>query len=158
MFHYGDVVWLDFDPSGGHEQRRVRRSSISSPLLAETVSDGNDLPSPSERLERRSRIRRPAVVVSNDAYNRYNNLVMVVPITSNREYPLHVNVGSIQTEDGGLIQGWAEVEQLKSLDLEYRRAAKVGQLDDDPLRRVTDLILGCLMEPTMRLERLTPGF
>ncbi|MCU9972193.1 type II toxin-antitoxin system PemK/MazF family toxin [Mobiluncus mulieris] len=120
MFHYGDVVWLDFDPSSGHEQCK----------------------------------RRPAVVVSNDSYNRYNNLVMVVPITSRREYPLHVNVGRIETEDGNLIQGWAEIEQLKSLDLEYRHATKAGQLGDEALERITNLVLGCLMEPTMRIERL----
>ena len=43
-YRYGDVVWVNLDPSAGHEQGK----------------------------------RRPVVVVSNDAYNRFNNLTMVV--------------------------------------------------------------------------------
>lgn len=120
-FGYGDIVWLDFDPSSGHEQTK----------------------------------RRPAVVVSNDAYNRYNNLLMVVPITSSAHYPLHVNVGRIPVEDGGPdIHGWAEVEQLKSLDLESRNASKVGVAPDKVLDRITELVLGCLMQPTMSIRQI----
>ena len=103
-YHYGDVVWVNLDPSAGHEQGK----------------------------------RRPVVVVSNDAYNRFNNLTMVVPITSSREYPLHVNVGVIPTEDGLAIHGWAEIEQLKSLDLEARYGSVVGELDEETLDKITD--------------------
>lgn len=102
------------------------------------------------------RKRRPVIVVSNDAYNRFNNLVMVVPITSDRAYPLHIDIGEIPVDgaDGGTIRGWAEVEQLKSLDLASRGAVKVASLDDAALSCVTDMALGCLMHPSMRLERL----
>lgn len=119
-YHYGDVVWVNLDPSAGHEQGK----------------------------------RRPVVVVSNDAYNRFNNLTMVVPITSSREYPLHVNVGVIPTEDGLAIHGWAEIEQLKSLDLEARYGSVVGELDEETLDKITDMVLVCLMQPTMRIENL----
>ena len=119
-YHYGDVVWVNLDPSAGHEQGK----------------------------------RRPVVVVSNDAYNRFNNLTMVVPITSIREYPLHVNVGVIPTEDGLAIHGWAEIEQLKSLDLEARYGSVVGELDEETLDKITDMVLVCLMQPTMRIENL----
>ena len=119
-YRYGDVVWVNLDPSAGHEQGK----------------------------------RRPVVVVSNDAYNRFNNLTMVVPITSSREYPLHVNVGVIPTEDGSEIRGWAEIEQLKSLDLEARYGSVVGELDGETLDKITDLVLVCLMQPTMRIENL----
>lgn len=119
-YHYGDVVWVEFGPSAGHEQGK----------------------------------RRPVVVVSNDAYNRFNNLTMVVPITSSREYPLHVNVGVIPTEDGLAIHGWAEIEQLKSLDLEARYGSVVGELDEETLDKITDMVLVCLMQPTMRIENL----
>lgn len=99
--------------------------------------------------------RRPAIVVSNDGYNRYNNLIMVVPITSSSHYPLHVDVGTIPVEDGGSdIHGWAEVEQLKSLDLEARNAVKVGELEDDVLDHITELVLGCLMQPTMTIQQV----
>ena len=98
------------------------------------------------------RKRRPVIVVSNDAYNRFNNLTMTVPITSNREYPLHIDVGTIPTETSGEIHGWAEVEQLKSLDLPSRHAQVVGELDDETMNRITDMTLGCLLQPTMRIE------
>lgn len=117
--HYGDVVWMDFDPSSGHEQIK----------------------------------RRPAVIVSNDAYNRYNNLVMVVPITSDHEYPLHINIGIVPTEHGEHIHGWAQVEQLKSIDLESRNATRIGELDEDTLDTLTSMVLGCLMQPGMRIQR-----
>lgn len=98
--------------------------------------------------------RRPLIVVSNDEYNRFNNLIMTVPITSNREYPLHINVGTIPAEDGGEIHGWAEIEQAKCLDLNARYARKVATVDDDVMERITEMLLGGLMRPSMRIERL----
>lgn len=121
-FRYGDVVWLDFAPSAGHEQTK----------------------------------RRPAVVVSNDGYNAFGDLLMVVPITSAGSYPLHVDVGKVPLEGGGSVNGWAEPEQLKSLDLAARDAVKVGSLEEKRLAAVTDMVLGCLMTPTMRIEELAP--
>ena len=98
--------------------------------------------------------RRPLIVVSNDEYNRYNNLVMTVPITSNHEYPLHINVGLIPTEDGGEVYGWAEIEQAKSLDLDARNASKVASLEEETMERITVMLLSGLMRPSMRIERI----
>lgn len=98
--------------------------------------------------------RRPLIVVSNDEYNRYNNLVMTVPITSNHEYPLHTNVGLIPTEDGGEVYGWAEIEQAKSLDLDARNASKVASLEEETMERITVMLLSGLMRPSMRIERI----
>lgn len=97
--------------------------------------------------------RRPAIVVSNDSYNRFNNLIMVVPVTSAHEYPLHINIGVIEDERGNAIHGWAQVEQLKSLDLRTKNATVVGEVDADVLNALTEMILGCLMQPTMRIEQ-----
>lgn len=98
--------------------------------------------------------RRPLIVVNNDEYNRYNNLVMTVPITSNHEYPLHINVGLIPTEDGGEVYGWAEIEQAKSLDLDARNASKVASLEEETMERITVMLLSGLMRPSMRIERI----
>ena len=98
--------------------------------------------------------RRPLIVVSNDEYNRYNNLVMTVPITSNHEYPLHINVGLIPTEDGGEVYGWAEIEQAKSLDLDARNASKVASLEEETMERIIVMLLSGLMRPSMRIERI----
>ena len=47
VFEQGDIVYMDFDPQAGHEQRG----------------------------------RRPALVISNNLFNRINSLTMVCPIT-----------------------------------------------------------------------------
>lgn len=97
--------------------------------------------------------RRPLIVVSNDFYNRFNNMPMTVPVTSSREYPLHVDIGSIPIEEGGEIHGWAEIEQAKCLDLDARYAVRVGSVDDAVMDDITDTLLSGLLQPTMRIER-----
>ena len=47
IFGQGDIVYLDFDPQSGHEQKG----------------------------------RRPALVISNNLFNRVSSLTMVCPIT-----------------------------------------------------------------------------
>lgn len=72
----------------------------------------------------------------------------------NRDYPPHVNVGEVPMESGEPdIHGWAEVEQLKSLDLKSRGAVRVTSLPGDVLGCVTELVLGCLMQPTMEIRQ-----
>lgn len=108
---------------------------------------------PSKGHEQRK--RRPLVVVSNDGYNQYNNLIMCVPITKDRDYPLHIQIGDVPTEDGRVIHGYAEIEQTKSLDLHARHAQYVATLDERPLERITELLLGSLMQPTMKIVSIT---
>ncbi len=97
--------------------------------------------------------RRPLIVVSNDKFNKHCNLTMVVPITSNdNRYPLHIDVGDVPAEDGGApIHGFAEAEQLKSLDLVARRATLVGRIGADGMDRILGLVLGCLIGPDMSI-------
>ena len=47
IFEQGDIIYMDFDPQAGHEQKG----------------------------------RRPALVVSNNLFNRVSSLTMVCPIT-----------------------------------------------------------------------------
>lgn len=95
--------------------------------------------------------RRPLIVVSNDKFNSHCNLTMTVPITSSDvPYPLHMDVGNVPAEAGGqAIQGYAEAEQLKSLDLEARCATKVGSIEPDDMDKLLGLVLGCLVSPDM---------
>ena len=55
VFEQGDIVYMDFDPQAGHEQRG----------------------------------RRPALVISNDLFNRVNSLTMVCPITHTQTAEAH---------------------------------------------------------------------
>ncbi len=95
--------------------------------------------------------RRPLVVVSNDKFNSHCNLTMVIPITSSCvDYPLHIDVGLVPTEDGSSpVRGRAEAEQLKSLDLDARNATKVGRIEPEGMDKILGVVLGCLISPDM---------
>jgi mRNA interferase MazF len=62
-------------------------------------------------------------------------------------------VGAVPDErmTGERIRGWAQAEQLKSLDLEARNAVKVSTLADDALTQIVETILGCLIQPEMTI-------
>lgn len=97
--------------------------------------------------------RRPLIVVSNDKFNAHCSLTMTIPITSaNSGYPLHVSVGVVPAEDGGEpLTGYAEVEQLKSLDLTARNATLVGSIDERGMDRILSMVMGCLITPEMTI-------
>lgn len=60
--------------------------------------------------------RRPALVVSNDTFNKLTSLVMVCPVTStHRNFPLHVVLDGRTATHGDII-----CEQVKSLDYTAR--------------------------------------
>lgn len=95
--------------------------------------------------------RRPLIVVSNDKFNAHCNLTMTIPVTSTDSgYPLHIDVGRVPTENGGkAIKGFAEIEQLKSLDLSARRAVLVGRIDESGMDEILSMVMGCLIAPDM---------
>ena len=104
-------------------------------------------------LGHEQRKRRPLIVVSNDKFNARCNLTMTIPITpADTGYPLHLDVGVVPTEDGSAaVRGFAEVEQLKSLDLPSRNAVKVGSINEAGTDRILSLILGCLITPDITI-------
>ncbi len=97
--------------------------------------------------------RRPLIVVSNDKFNARCSLTMAVPITSTDSgYPLHIPVGTVPTEGGtDAIEGFAEVEQLKSLDLRARNAVLVGSIDENGMDKILSMLMGCLITPDMTI-------
>lgn len=97
--------------------------------------------------------RRPLIVVSNDKFNAHCSLTMTVPITSSDTgYPLHLSVGVVPSEDGvPQIRGFAQIEQLKSLDLESRHAVKVGSIDAKGMDAILSMVMSCLIAPDMSI-------
>ncbi len=95
--------------------------------------------------------RRPLIVVSNDKFNMRCSLTMAVPITSvDSGYPLHVPVGVVPAEGHGIpLKGFAEIEQLKSLDLRARNATLVGSIDERGMDKILAMVMGCLITPDM---------
>jgi len=102
----GDIIWLDFTPQSGHEQRG----------------------------------RRPAVVISNNFFNRRTGLSLVCPITSTRRnYPLHVDINGCRT-----VSGFVMVEQVKSVDYLSRNAEFIEKAPGELLSEVLSVFHACL--------------
>ena len=79
--------------------------------------------------------RRPALVISNDTFNKHVGFAMVCPITNtDRNFPFHVGVNSKQ------LTGFIMTEQLKSIDYNIRQVKFVAKVDDE----VLDNVLGIL--------------
>ena len=100
----GDIVFLEFDPQAGHEQRG----------------------------------KRPALVVSNNAYNQFTKIAMVCPIANtNRDFPLHVKLDE-RIKTTGVIM----CEQVKALDIHARNASFYEKAPNDIIEEVIDIIIG----------------
>lgn len=80
--------------------------------------------------------RRPAVVISNNTYNRFSRMLMLCPITNtNKKHPFHVELDD-RTKTTGVIL----CDQAKMLDVSARRAEFEEKLPDDILAEVVDTV------------------
>ena len=87
--------------------------------------------------------RRPAIVVSNNTFNRFTKMAMVCPITNtNRGFPLHVALDDRTTTTGVVL-----CEQVKSLDISARRAVFNEKAPSDIIDEVVDIIFGFIELP-----------
>lgn len=106
VFEQGDIVYLDFDPQAGHEQRG----------------------------------RRPALVVSNNTFNRFSSLTMACPIThTDRNHPLHIRLDERTRTDGVIM-----CDQVRMLDLTSRQASFQEKAPADILAEAVDIIAGII--------------
>ncbi|MGQ9557385.1 MAG: type II toxin-antitoxin system PemK/MazF family toxin [Desulfurispora sp.] len=86
---------------------------------------------------------RPALVVSNDLFNRFTGLAIVCPITNTRRgFPLHVPLDE-RTSTTGVIM----CEQVKSLDITARKALFLEKVPADILEEVIDILAGFIERP-----------
>ncbi len=108
VFEQGDIIYLDFDPQSGHEQKG----------------------------------RRPALVVSNDLFNRVSSLTMVCPITNtDRGHPFHIRLDG-RTKTTGVVM----CDQARMLDLGGRHASYEEKAPAEVIAEAVDLIMG-FIEP-----------
>lgn len=104
VFEQGDIVYLNFDPQAGHEQKG----------------------------------RRPALVVSNNLFNRVNSFTMVCPIThTDRGLPFHLRLDDKTKTDGVVL-----CDQVRMLDLNSRKATFVEKAPAELVAEAVDLITG----------------
>ncbi len=84
--------------------------------------------------------RRPALVISNDLFNRHTGLAIVCPITNtNRNYPFHVPITG-----SDILTGVIMVDQVKSVDFHARKAKKIDRADPALLDEVLSLLDACI--------------
>jgi mRNA interferase MazF len=84
--------------------------------------------------------RRPALVVSNNLFNKHTGLAIVCPITNtDRGYPFHLPVPK-----GTRLTGFVMVEQVKSADYIQRQAKFIDQAPINFVVDVLDLIEACI--------------
>ncbi len=84
--------------------------------------------------------RRPALVVSNDLFNKHTGLCIACPITNTRrDYPFHVAV-----PDGEGVTGFVMVEQVKSVDFRTRKARRIGKASPGLLDEVSSILDACI--------------
>ncbi|NLE74009.1 MAG: mRNA-degrading endonuclease [Actinobacteria bacterium] len=84
--------------------------------------------------------RRPALVVSNDLFNKATGLCIVCPVTNTRrDYPFHVSV-----PEGLEVTGVVMVEQVKSLDYRVRGVKRIGPAPEPVLEEVLAILDACV--------------
>ena len=84
--------------------------------------------------------RRPALVVSNDLFNRHTGVAIVCPVTNtHREYPFHVPISG-----DAKLTGVVMVEQVKSIDFVARDARRISRAAPGLLDEVLSLLDACI--------------
>ncbi len=80
--------------------------------------------------------RRPALVVSNDLFNKHTGFAMVCPITNtDRHFPFHIPI-SKSTK----LTGFIMVEQIKSIDYQSRNAKFIEKAYQNTLYEVLSIL------------------
>ena len=101
-----DIVFLDFNPTIGHEQKGYR----------------------------------PALIVSNNVFNKNTKMVIVCPITSNeKEFPTHYLLNNTKKVHGSVL-----CEHIRSIDYEIRNLKFVEKVNDVEFENIISLLNACI--------------
>ena len=85
---------------------------------------------------------RPAVVVSNNYFNKVTKLAMVCPITnSSNDFPLHIKLDDRTTTTGKVM-----CQHIRTLDVESRGYTFVECIPCDILQNIIDIIFSEIEE------------
>ncbi|MGR3178576.1 MAG: type II toxin-antitoxin system PemK/MazF family toxin [Candidatus Anammoxibacter sp.] len=80
--------------------------------------------------------RRPALVISNDLFNKHTGFALVCPITNtSRKYPFHVTVPKTTNLTGSVM-----VEQIKSIDYNTRKVKFIAKAPLNFLNKILSLL------------------
>jgi mRNA interferase MazF len=82
---------------------------------------------------------RPAIVISNNVFNKNTKMVILCPITSNDKYfPTHYLL-----EDSKKIHGSVLCEHIRSIDYEIRNLKFIEKASENDLLSVITLMNAC---------------
>ena len=84
--------------------------------------------------------RRPALVVSNDLFNKATGFCIACPVTdTRRDFPFHVSI-----PDGEAVTGVVMVEQVKSIDYRARAVKRIGAAPEPVMDEVLSILDACI--------------
>lgn len=87
--------------------------------------------------------RRPAVIVSNNTFNKYSRMYMVCPITNtNKRHPFHIELNEYTKTTGVIL-----CDQARILDINARNFQFIEVLPDDLLNIVINLLTSFIRNP-----------
>ena len=80
--------------------------------------------------------KRPALVISNDLFNRYSEMAIVCPITNtDKNHPLYVKLNK-ETKTKGVIL----CDQIKTMDIKFRNFKYLENISEKELGEVIDIV------------------
>lgn len=83
---------------------------------------------------------RPAVVISKDNYNKYTNMAIICPITTNtKKFPTHYELLNTKKVKGAVL-----CEHIRSIDFNASKLSFVEKIKKDELEEIIDIINGII--------------
>lgn len=85
---------------------------------------------------------RPALVISNNFFNKVSKLAIVCPITTNdKEFPLHIPLDGRTETKGNIL-----CEHVRTLDLNARPYKKIEKVPENILKKAIDIVFSEIEE------------
>ena len=79
--------------------------------------------------------RRPALIISNEVFNKHVGLAIACPITNtDRNFPFHVKLDSTN------LTGFVMTEQIKSVDYNVRKVKFVERVSYEVMEKVLGML------------------
>ena len=98
----GDICYMNFAPTKGHEQTGLR----------------------------------PAIVISKYKFNKYTNMAIICPITTNtKKSPTHYELLNTKKVKGSVL-----CEHVRSIDFSARKLSYVEKIKKEELEEIIDII------------------
>ena len=93
---------------------------------------------PSVRHEEKK--NRPAMVVSNDEFNKHcGGIVLVCPVSHAKDFPLHIDLPDGLNTDGKVL-----CERVRALDIHARTYRFLESAPEDFMRKISNIVKACI--------------